>query len=92
MGTVFLWFYQILAFPRAALRLILVGQRGSQMFSGLSDYKSLITPRKSAQNQRNLSGYKSTYNLAKTKKRQSNLLRISSQTNLISYESLLKRI
>ena len=59
------------AYPRAATGPILVRQRGSQWFSGLSDPKSLITAPNSAQNQRNLSGYKCTYNLAKTKKRQS---------------------
>ena len=59
------------AYPRAATGPILVRQRGSQWFSGLSDPKSLITAPNSAQNQRNLSGYKCTYNLAKIKKRQS---------------------
>ena len=37
----------------------------------LSDPKSVITPAKSAGNQRDLSGYKSGYNLDKPKKRQS---------------------
>ena len=60
------------AYPRAATGPILVRQRGSQWFSGLSDPKSLITAPNSAQNQRNLSGYKCTYNLAKTKMRQRN--------------------
>ena len=59
------------AYPRAATGPILVRQRGSQWFSGLSDPTSLITAPNSAQNQRNLSGYKCTYNLANTKKRQS---------------------
>ena len=49
------------AYPRAATGPILVQQRGSQWFSGLSDPKSLITAPNSAQNQRNLSGYKCTY-------------------------------
>ena len=41
------------------------------MAAELSDPKSVITPAKSAVNQRDLSGYKSGYNLDKPKKRQS---------------------
>ena len=50
----------VAAYPRAATGPILVRQRGSQWFSGLSDPKSLITAPNSAQNQHNLSGYKCT--------------------------------